>query len=47
VVFDGNPRLSGTLAEVVVEDCTSTTLLGSIATRSVQHGSDLLLPILQ
>ncbi len=46
VVFDGNPRLAGTLAEVVVEDCTATTLLGTIVTRQVQHGSGPLLPIL-
>ncbi|MFG0297903.1 MAG: TRAM domain-containing protein, partial [Maioricimonas sp. JB045] len=46
VVFDGNPRLAGTLAEVRVEDCTATTLLGAIVTREVQHGSAGLLPIL-
>ena len=47
VVFDGNPRLAGSIAEVTVEDCTATTLLGAIATRVVQHGSSDLLPILQ
>ena len=47
VVFDGNPRLAGTVAEVTVEDCTATTLQGAIATRIVQHGSSNLLPILQ
>ncbi len=46
VVFDGNPRLSGSLARVAVHDCTATTLLGSIATREVQHGSSEVLPIL-
>jgi tRNA-2-methylthio-N6-dimethylallyladenosine synthase len=46
VVFDGNPRLAGTLADVLVEDCTPTTLLGAIVTRQVQHGSSPLLPIL-
>ena len=46
VVFDGNPRLIGTRAEIEIHDCTSTTLMGSIVTREVQHGCDLLLPIL-
>ncbi|QDU41070.1 tRNA-2-methylthio-N(6)-dimethylallyladenosine synthase [Maioricimonas rarisocia] len=46
VVFDGNPRLAGTLAEVRVADCTATTLLGAIVTREVQHGTTGLLPIL-
>jgi tRNA-2-methylthio-N6-dimethylallyladenosine synthase len=46
VVFDGNPRLAGTIAEVLIEDCTPTTLLGAIATLVVQHGSSELLPIL-
>lgn len=46
VVFPGNPRLAGTLTEIAVEDCTSTTLIGSIMTREVQHGSTSLLPIL-
>jgi tRNA-2-methylthio-N6-dimethylallyladenosine synthase len=46
VVFDGNPRLAGTLADVIVEDITPTTLLGSIVTRHVQPGSHELLPIL-
>ena len=44
VVFDGNPRLAGSLVEVHVEDCTATTLIGSIVTREVLHGG--LLPIL-
>ena len=46
VVFDGNPRLIGTAAEIEIHDCTSTTLMGSIVTREVQHGCGLLLPIL-
>ena len=46
VVFDGNPRLTGSLAEIEIHDCTSTTLLGSIVTRELQHGSGLTLPIL-
>ena len=37
VVFDGNPRLIGTTAEIGVEDCTGTTLLGSIVTRELTH----------
>jgi tRNA-2-methylthio-N6-dimethylallyladenosine synthase len=47
VVFDGNPRLTGSFAEIEIHDCTSTTLLGSIVTRELQHGSGLILPILQ
>jgi len=46
VVFDGNPRLAGTLAKIVIHDCTATTLIGSIVTRELQHGSNSLLPIL-
>ena len=46
VVFDGNPRLAGSLAEVAVYDCTSTTLIGEIVTREHQHGPSSLLPIL-
>jgi tRNA-2-methylthio-N6-dimethylallyladenosine synthase len=46
VVFEGNPRLAGTLAQVRVEDCTATTLIGAIVTRHVQPGSGELLPIL-
>ncbi|HEX4069689.1 MAG TPA: tRNA (N6-isopentenyl adenosine(37)-C2)-methylthiotransferase MiaB [Planctomycetaceae bacterium] len=46
VVFDGNPRLAGTLAQIAVHDCTATTLIGSIVTREMQHGSSTLLPIL-
>lgn len=46
VVFDGNPRLMGSTAEIEIYDCTSTTLMGSIVTRELQHGSGLMLPIL-
>ncbi|MEZ6145674.1 MAG: TRAM domain-containing protein [Planctomycetaceae bacterium] len=46
VVFDGNPRLAGTLADITIHDCTQTTLVGQIVTREVQHGSHELLPIL-
>ncbi len=47
VVFNGNERLIGTLANVHITDCTPTTLMGEIVTRNVQHGSCDLLPILQ
>jgi tRNA-2-methylthio-N6-dimethylallyladenosine synthase len=46
VVFNGNPRLAGSLTSVSVEDCTPTTLIGHIVTQEIQHGSSLLLPIL-
>jgi len=46
VVFDGNPRLAGSLASIEVDDVTPTTLIGHIVTREVQHGSSVLLPIL-
>ncbi len=46
VVFDGNPRLAGSLARIAVYDCTATTLLGTIVTREIEHGSSSLLPIL-
>jgi tRNA-2-methylthio-N6-dimethylallyladenosine synthase len=46
VVFDGNPRLAGTTAKIEVHDCTGTTLIGSIVTHEVQHGSYDVLPIL-
>ncbi|MFM7830176.1 MAG: TRAM domain-containing protein, partial [Planctomycetaceae bacterium] len=46
VVFDGNPRLIGSLAEIEIHDCTSTTLIGSIVTRELQFGSGKVLPIL-
>ena len=46
VVFDGNPRLAGSTTDVEIHDCTGTTLIGSIVTHEVQHGSSELLPIL-
>lgn len=46
VVFDGNPRLAGSLANVSITDCTATTLMGSIVTKSYQHTADNSLPIL-
>ena len=46
VVFDGNARLAGTLAEIAIHDVTQTTLLGEILTRHVQPGSSTLLPII-
>ncbi len=45
VVFDGNPRLAGTLAQVTISDVTPTTLIGSIVTRHVQAGTLQMLPI--
>ncbi|MEZ6132023.1 MAG: tRNA (N6-isopentenyl adenosine(37)-C2)-methylthiotransferase MiaB [Planctomycetaceae bacterium] len=46
VVFDGNPRLAGSTADIEIHDCTGTTLIGAIVTREVQHGSSSALPIL-
>lgn len=46
VVFEGNPRLIGSLTGVHVYDCTPTTLIGTIVTREYQHGGAALLPIL-
>ncbi|MEZ6060175.1 MAG: tRNA (N6-isopentenyl adenosine(37)-C2)-methylthiotransferase MiaB [Planctomycetaceae bacterium] len=46
VAFDGNPRLAGSTVDVEIHDCTATTLIGSIVTRQVQHGSAGMLPIL-
>ena len=45
VVFDGNPRLAGSLATISVDDCTATTLIGRIVTREVQHALVLELPV--
>jgi tRNA-2-methylthio-N6-dimethylallyladenosine synthase len=45
VVFDGNPRLAGSLVQVAVQDCTATTLIGSIVTHEHQH-ANAPLPIL-
>ena len=47
VVFDGNPRLAGSLVHVHVYDCSSTTLLGGVVTDQVRHGPSNLLPIIQ
>ena len=47
VVFDGNPRLAGSLTRVEVHDCSATTLIGDIVTRSLQHGTSELLPVLE
>ncbi len=47
VVFDGNPRLAGSLADVEVIDVTPTTLIGNIITREYQHQTGASLPILQ
>ena len=46
VVFDGNPRLAGSMCQVNIQDCTGTTLIGSIVTHEIQHRSPKLLPIL-
>ena len=47
VVFEGNRRLAGSLANVEIDDASATTLLGHIVTREFQHGAELgLLPIL-
>ncbi|MBM4076617.1 MAG: tRNA (N6-isopentenyl adenosine(37)-C2)-methylthiotransferase MiaB, partial [Planctomycetes bacterium] len=46
VVFEGNPRLAGSLAQIQIGDVTPTTLIGSIVTRELQHGSLPGLPIL-
>ena len=46
VVFEGNSRLAGSLAHVRVDDCTCTTLLGSIVTHEYQHQPAPQLPIL-
>lgn len=47
VAFEGNRRLTGGLAQVRIDDCTATTLIGSIITREFQHTSEGSLPILQ
>lgn len=46
VVFNGNPRLAGSLTTISIDDCTPTTLIGNIVTQEIQHGSSSLLPIL-
>jgi tRNA-2-methylthio-N6-dimethylallyladenosine synthase len=45
VVFDGNPRLAGSLSSISVDDCTATTLIGRIVTREVQHAALVELPV--
>ncbi len=45
VVFDGNPRLAGSLANISIDDCTATTLIGRIVTREVRHTPLVELPI--
>ena len=45
VVFDGNPRLAGSLTHIAVHDCSATTLLGSIVTRQLNHGLQVDLPV--
>lgn len=47
VVFDGNSRLAGSIANVEVIDVTPTTLIGSIVTKEHQHNPGSSLPILQ
>lgn len=47
VVFDGNPRLAGSIVQAEVDDCTATTLIGRIVTHEVQHACENELPILQ
>lgn len=47
VVFDGNSRLAGSIANVEVIDVTPTTLIGSIVTKEYQHNPGSSLPILQ
>ncbi len=46
VVFDGNPRLTGTLANVRISDVSSTTLLGQMVTYEQQTTPGSILPIL-
>lgn len=45
VVFDGNPRLAGSLTHVEIHDCSATTLIGSIVTRQLNHGLQMDLPV--
>jgi len=45
VVFDGNPRLAGTMVEVDIHDCPPTTLLGNIVTRQTIAGLHITLPV--
>jgi len=45
VVFDGNPRLAGSLVEIDIHDVSTTTLLGHIVTRQQIHGLAFELPV--
>jgi len=45
VVFDGNPRLAGSLASISLDDCTATTLIGHIVTSEVKHAAVVELPV--
>ena len=45
-VFDGNPRLIGSMAKISIYDVTPTTLLGMMVTKQIQHGSESKFPIL-
>ena len=45
VAFEGNPRLAGELVDIDVRDCTPTTLLGEVHTRTAVGGCELL-PVL-
>ncbi|MEZ5945051.1 MAG: tRNA (N6-isopentenyl adenosine(37)-C2)-methylthiotransferase MiaB [Planctomycetaceae bacterium] len=47
VVFDGNPRLAGHLAEIEIHEALPTTLVGSIVTQHVQGDPLQLLPIVE
>jgi tRNA-2-methylthio-N6-dimethylallyladenosine synthase len=47
VVFDGNPRLSGSLTQVTIQDVTPTTLVGAIVTQEVAGCTLQLLPVLE
>ena len=45
-VFDGNPRLIGSMAKISIYDVTPTTLMGMMVTKQIQHTSEPLFPIL-
>jgi tRNA-2-methylthio-N6-dimethylallyladenosine synthase len=45
VVFNGNPRLAGSLAEIAIHDCSATTLLGSIVTHESATTGHASLPV--
>ncbi len=46
VVFDGDPRLAGSLVTVEVRDCTSTTLIGSVVAGEVSEPALGSFPVL-